>query len=108
MEQFYTRRPAFVKRAGLTKYMPAGIRSFLYSSELPQYARQIPLMLRVDPVRSPDGAGVVRRLHEAEVRRQDGRLVQAHRAQQLPRDDIAAGIAGNDNAVQILSDTDPA
>ena len=44
----------------------------------------------------------MRRLHEAEVRRQDGRFIEAHRAQQLPRDDIAAGIAGNDNAVQIF------
>ena len=90
----------FVKRAGLTNYMPAGF-SFLYSLNFRNTCGKFRDPC-VDPVRSPDGTGVVRRLHEAEVRRQDGRLVQAHCAQQLPRDDIAAGITGNNNAIQIF------
>ena len=90
----------FVKRAGLTKYIPAG-SSFLCDLNC-RNARSKFRDARVYPRHRPDRAGVVRRLHEAEFRRQDGRFVQAHRAQQLPRNDIAAGITGNNNAIQIF------
>ena len=90
----------FVKRADVTKYT-RGKNLFLAVLNF-RDARGKFRDMRVDSLRRPDGAGVVRRLHEAEFGRQNSRFVEAHRTQQLPRNDIAAGIAGDDDAVQVL------
>ena len=70
-------RAAFVKRADWTKSAP-GSRIFLSALHATQ-PRGKGAQLRVDPVGLLHGAGVVRRLHEAEFGRQNSRFVEAHR-----------------------------